>query len=518
MRAFNILLSVLVSIVLAVLVLEGGLRLIGLGPPPPTINQFDAKLGWSKKPGAVGRRKTDEFDVTYVINSQGLRDDEPPTSKPEGVYGIVMLGDSFTLGYTVERHDLFVDQLEKLWQSQGRNVDVINAGTEGWSTDQEVAWLLENGEALQPDMVVLVAYENDLYLNGKQSYGRFPKPRFTPDGQLETRTLEDPGPEPWWKRTAIGRLIDRETAGPETFEAEPGVQLYEEWAAYLKEPPPFMVDALARTRGALLAAQRECQRLGAELIVVPIPNKAAVHEAALAKLSSPAAMGRLHSTAWSVDQPVETFLELSHELGIATLDPRPALKRAAAKEGSLYYQHDWHFNPAGNHAFAEFLAESLDGRFPESHRALRPGSFPVASTVETGLLPTWAKTFLALWLVLSVLYAAYYRDEPTWLVPLKIAAMLAMIFAIFFGLTWLVTVLPPRLARLIPILFLTIVLGFVAYKMGRKVTTIAELFKSFTLRGHWYLMPLVVVLLTIGSLLVVAASSPLVAPFIYTLF
>ena len=31
-------------------------------------------------------------------------------------------------------------------------------------------------------------------------------------------------------------------------------------------------------------------------------------------------------------------------------------------------------------------------------------------------------------------------------------------------------------------------------------------------------MPLLVVLLTVGSLLVVAASSPLVAPFIYTLF
>ena len=62
------------------------------------------------------------------------------------------------------------------------------------------------------------------------------------------------------------------------------------------------------------------------------------------------------------------------------------------------------------------------------------------------------------------------------------------------------------------------ILGFVAYKLGRRLGTIAELFKAFTLRGHWYLMPLVVILLTIGSLLVVAASSPLVAPFIYTLF
>ena len=62
------------------------------------------------------------------------------------------------------------------------------------------------------------------------------------------------------------------------------------------------------------------------------------------------------------------------------------------------------------------------------------------------------------------------------------------------------------------------ILGFVGWKLGRRLGTIAELLRSFTLRGHWYLMPLVVVLLTIGSLLVVAASSPLIAPFIYTLF
>jgi hypothetical protein len=66
--------------------------------------------------------------------------------------------------------------------------------------------------------------------------------------------------------------------------------------------------------------------------------------------------------------------------------------------------------------------------------------------------------------------------------------------------------------------FLVVVLGFVAYKLGRRLATIAELLASFIQRGHWYLMPLLVVLLSIGSLLVVAASSPLIAPFIYTLF
>ena len=76
----------------------------------------------------------------------------------------------------------------------------------------------------------------------------------------------------------------------------------------------------------------------------------------------------------------------------------------------------------------------------------------------------------------------------------------------------------PQLASSLLAGFVVLVLAFVAWKLGRRLATILELLKCFTQRGHWYLMPLVVVLLTIGSLLVVAASSPLIAPFIYTLF
>jgi hypothetical protein len=109
---------------------------------------------------------------------------------------VLALGDSFVLGYTVDRKDLFVDELEKVWQAEGRNVDVINAGTEGWSTDQEVLWLDLQGKAFQPDVVLLFPYENDLYWNAKARYGRYPKPRFTPEGESEHLVLADPGPRP----------------------------------------------------------------------------------------------------------------------------------------------------------------------------------------------------------------------------------------------------------------------------------------------------------------------------------
>ena len=86
------------------------------------------------------------------------------------------------------------------------------------------------------------------------------------------------------------------------------------------------------------------------------------------------------------------------------------------------------------------------------------------------------------------------------------------------GVGALVGSLPPTAGRIVLMGLVIALLTFVAYKLGDRIGTILELLTAFALRGHWYLMPLLSVLLTVGSLLVVAASSPLVAPFIYTLF
>jgi hypothetical protein len=93
-----------------------------------------------------------------------------------------------------------------------------------------------------------------------------------------------------------------------------------------------------------------------------------------------------------------------------------------------------------------------------------------------------------------------------------------VIFGLALGGGALLGALPPAASAVLAAALLLLLLGFCAFKLGDRLGTIAELVGAFIRRGHWYLMPLLVVLLTVGSLLVVAASSPLVAPFIYTLF
>ena len=526
MRAINVLLAILVSALIGAAALEGGLRLIGFGPKV-TLNQYDKDVGWSKTPNlSLSRAHPDApYDIDFELNSMGLRDDEVQKEKAADTLRVLCLGDSFTLGFGVNRDDLFVDILERWWNNEGRRVEVINAGTEGYSTDQEAAWLETVGADLEPDLVLVFPYENDIYWNGQERYFDREKPRYSADGTREARTLADPGPKPAVEKWALTNLFFGKgptQPGPEDLFQPATAQrpMLREWGAVMIEAPDFMTEPLARTRGSLEAIRKTCSSIGAKLVVTPIPSHSVVDTEFRADLRNRALAG-LPNTEWSPEKPVQTFLDFCSELGIQTIDPRTPLKISADAGEELYWDKDWHLNPKGNYAFAKVLHDELDKLdvFPEGRTAPKTAadmSPPPPATA--GGAPGWIKWFVGLWVGLSTMYMMTYKDEPKAMVPLKIGALLAVIFGTILGVNKLTSILPPAFGQALFVVLVLGILGFVAYKLGRRLGTITELFKAFTLRGHWYLMPLVVILLTIGSLLVVAASSPLVAPFIYTLF
>src|SRR5262245_34956705 len=104
MRAFNVLLAIIVSLALGIAIFEFGLRLIPAFSPPQTMNRFDPEVGWSKEPGKKIERKVAGESIEFAINAQGLRDDpEVGPAKEPNTFRVLMLGDSFVLGYTVNR-------------------------------------------------------------------------------------------------------------------------------------------------------------------------------------------------------------------------------------------------------------------------------------------------------------------------------------------------------------------------------------------------------------------------------
>jgi len=140
---------------------------------------YDSLLGWNNPSGAVMKDEWGGMDV--IINSMGFRDREYAEQKPDGVFRILVLGDSFTWGLGVSQEEIYTEVLESMLNQTlegSPRVEVINAGISGFGTDQEYLLLQRWAKRLAPDLVVLFFYENDIHNNISSFQYHAPKPIF----------------------------------------------------------------------------------------------------------------------------------------------------------------------------------------------------------------------------------------------------------------------------------------------------------------------------------------------------
>jgi hypothetical protein len=75
---------------------------------------------------------TPEVRVNVRINSQGIRaDEEIPLEKPAGVKRIVVLGDSYGMGYEVDLKDAFTTQMANRLNAAGERVQSSTSRSRG---------------------------------------------------------------------------------------------------------------------------------------------------------------------------------------------------------------------------------------------------------------------------------------------------------------------------------------------------------------------------------------------------
>ncbi len=97
--------------------------------------------------------------VDVSINSDGFRDEEYDSQRNEK-YRIVVLGDSLTFGWGVEKEDTFEVLLEEML-SESRPTEMINFGHGNYNTEQQVNLFKEKGLKYNPDKVVVFYFIND---------------------------------------------------------------------------------------------------------------------------------------------------------------------------------------------------------------------------------------------------------------------------------------------------------------------------------------------------------------------
>jgi hypothetical protein len=119
---------------------------------------------------ARGQRLAAGYDgwfagVPVHINSLELRDPrEYPVEKGPNVFRVLVLGDSVTFGHgSVYEHTypFLLEQQLRRWRPD-INWQVWNAAVPGYNTSQELAHLLEVGDRVKPDLVVVGFFANDL--------------------------------------------------------------------------------------------------------------------------------------------------------------------------------------------------------------------------------------------------------------------------------------------------------------------------------------------------------------------
>ena len=100
-----------------------------------------------------------------TINSLGLRGKGLEVEKPKNVYRVLVLGDSYTFGSRVNDEETFPFLIEKFLNDSpllNKRIEVINGGHGAYSTREEYEYLLERGIKLNPDMVIVAWFPNDI--------------------------------------------------------------------------------------------------------------------------------------------------------------------------------------------------------------------------------------------------------------------------------------------------------------------------------------------------------------------
>lgn len=157
---------------------------------PSFFTQSDPDLGWSNRPGAKGWWQY-EGESYIEINSDGLRDKEYAIAKPKNTFRIAVLGDSFTLASQVAGESNYTSVLEKTLgkcqQFEGKNIEVLNFGVDGYGTAQQLITLREKVGKYNPDLVIVSFFVgNDVIDNSRQLENNYYRPFFVyKNGQLE---------------------------------------------------------------------------------------------------------------------------------------------------------------------------------------------------------------------------------------------------------------------------------------------------------------------------------------------
>lgn len=371
---------------MGIAVLEIAVRVF-LGAKPETylreFSRYHPILGWEKTPNKEGYFRRGDALIHEKMNSKGLRDREYPYEKADSIFRILVLGDSFTEGYDVNVDDLFTEILETELnrQQQHQRYEIINAGTGGYSTDQEHLFFQIEGYKYRPDIVVLMTYlTNDVYYNLQPKYGNYFKPLFEQSGD-SLKLIETPLSQPAVSESAknifrhlalypivsniilthfptLARCMHNlgwiSKSTMDVAVADPNGKTYPaSFEIYAKEYDASTDHAWKVTELIIGNLKRSVENTGASLVVCAIPDKFEIDSAAWTRTQS---IYRVNDSIWDIHKPRKQLAAICEARDIAYIDLAQCF---TATNDKVPLYNGVHWNEEGNRMAADCLKKHL---------------------------------------------------------------------------------------------------------------------------------------------------------------
>lgn len=362
--------SFFISLFICLLLAEVVLRVVT--PAEANIHQLfcehDPVLGWRKKSNFEGVHKTSEYEVFEKMNSEGIRGPEYKVEKDTGEYRILILGDSFAEGYTVEFEELFSEILKaELNKNCKVDYEVINGGTGGWSTDQEILFFENTGQKYNPDLTILLFCINDPWYNTQKKYWRGGKPQFILSGDsLELTNVPVPtaAEESFFQKTKRWglenlQLLKYAKRVKDNMQYSGTQSVPIEWEIYREKEMPEMTQAWEVTEKLLFRLREKTSAIESELLVFYISEKVETYEKEWQRLLETYSV---NGEDFSPEIPRKKLAKICERQNVPFFDPTVSFMAAAQADTSrsLYFDLDWHWNKHGHALVGKLLAEKIN--------------------------------------------------------------------------------------------------------------------------------------------------------------
>ncbi len=322
----------------------------------PSFMFYDTSYNrWRGKPFAE--------DYDFKLNSRGFKDVEFSQQKEAGTYRIIGLGDSFAYGVVPYQHNYLTLLEEQLNNNNSPKIEVLNMGLIGTGPKDYLSVLVNEGLALNPDMVLLSFYIGNDFIDNRIT-------------GIDRETLSD---RDSYVITFIRGFIkihsqyqgkvyftkdDKYEDDGETFSDEAYLQMTQEKTLiFNRNPvrPEFFENAFNDALGDLLKIKEICDYHNIKLVIVLIPDEVQVSPTLQKKVIE----------AFGVSQDAFDFA-LANKLLTAEFEKNNinyldlyAEFEAKNREFSLYKPNDTHWNIAGNKLAAEAMEKYLSENFFE---------------------------------------------------------------------------------------------------------------------------------------------------------